>query len=310
MSGAEPCTGSKRPGPPSREARRRRQPEPAGDRGGEVGEDVAEHVLGDDDVELLAASSRAASRRCRRACARRGRPDTRAPPRRRCAATAATSRARSPCRPTSDGRAASARARNARRAIRSTWRGWYSHVSNDGPVVAHAARAEVEAADELAHDQHVDVAGDRRTQVRVRVERGAQAEQPLLRPHVGARRTPDRRPGPSARRPRRGTRRASRRAAACRSRGSPRRRSAARRARRRARAASSTSRASAATSGPMPSPGRRTTRRRLPVGKCSLAERARLAAARARREARRLHRLVPAAEHAATVCRDGWFSPA
>src|SRR4051812_41076035 len=64
--------------------------------------------------------------------------------------------------------------------------------------------------------------------------------------------------------------------------------------------ASRTSRASAATSGPIPSPGRRTTRS-LPVGKDSLAERARLPAARARREAGRLHGLVPATEHA----RDG-----
>src|SRR3954469_14732651 len=61
--------------------------------------------------------------------------------------------------------------------------------------------------------------------------------------------------------------------------------------------ASSTSRASADTSGPIPSPGRRTTLS-LPVGKDSLGERARLPSARARREPCRLHRLVPAAEHA------------
>src|SRR3954454_5732616 len=61
--------------------------------------------------------------------------------------------------------------------------------------------------------------------------------------------------------------------------------------------ASSTSRASADTSGPIPSPGRRTTLS-LPVGKDSLGERARLPSARARRETCRLHRLVPAAEHA------------
>ena len=55
----------------------------------------------------------------------------------------------------------------------------------DGPVVANALRAEVETADELADDQHVDVAEHRRTEVRVRVERAAQPEQPLLRAHVG-----------------------------------------------------------------------------------------------------------------------------
>ena len=54
----------------------------------------------------------------------------------------------------------------------------------DGAVLAHAPRAEVEAADELADDQHVDVAGDRRTQVGVHVERRAQREQSLLRTDV------------------------------------------------------------------------------------------------------------------------------
>src|SRR5205823_457973 len=59
----------------------------------------------------------------------------------------------------------------------------------------------------------------------------------------------------------------------------------------------STRRASSTTSGPIPSPGRRTTFS-LPVGKHALGKRARLAAARARREAGRLHCLVPAAEYA------------
>src|SRR4051794_41551502 len=51
----------------------------------------------------------------------------------------------------------------------------------------------------------------------------------------------------------------------------------------------------------MPSPGRSTTRGGLPVGKRSLLDPARLAAARPRAEPRRLHRVVPASEHA----RDG-----
>ena len=61
---------------------------------------------------------------------------------------------------------------NARRARRSTWRGWYSQRVEDGAVVAHAARAVVEAADELAHDQQVDArrptpgAGSRRRRAR------------------------------------------------------------------------------------------------------------------------------------------------
>ena len=53
MSGAEPCTGSKRPGSSRsrREVGARGHPHPALDRRGEVGEDVAEEVRGDDDVE-------------------------------------------------------------------------------------------------------------------------------------------------------------------------------------------------------------------------------------------------------------------
>ena len=106
-----------------------------------------------------------------------------------------------------------------------------------GAVLANAARAEVEAADELAHDQHVDAVGDApaagsRT---CRARRAARAgPAPAARRR---RRTPGRPPGPSARRRRRDRHRASRREAASRSRGSPRHRSAARRARRRARAA-------------------------------------------------------------------------
>ena len=129
----------------------------------------------------------------------------------------------------------------------------------DRAVFAHAARTEVQAADELAHDEHVDVVEHRRPQVRVRVERRAQREQALLGPHVGRVELRDRRRGPSAPRSQRGTRRASRPAAASRSRGSPRRRSGARRARRRARAARGRAAPRSATSGPMPSPGRRTT---------------------------------------------------
>ena len=50
MSGAEPCTGSKSPGAVA-EARGRQEPERADDRAGFVREDVAEQVLGEDDVE-------------------------------------------------------------------------------------------------------------------------------------------------------------------------------------------------------------------------------------------------------------------
>ena len=52
MSGAEPWTGSKTPGPAVAEAGGGQHPERARDHRGLVGEDVAEHVLGDDHVEL------------------------------------------------------------------------------------------------------------------------------------------------------------------------------------------------------------------------------------------------------------------
>ena len=54
----------------------------------------------------------------------------------------------------------------------------------DRAVVAHAARAKVEPADELAHDEQIHVAPHGRPQVRVRVQRSAQAQQSLLGPHV------------------------------------------------------------------------------------------------------------------------------
>ena len=52
MSGAEPCTGSYRPGPSAPRLARRKQPDRARDHRGLVGEDVAEHVLGEEDVEV------------------------------------------------------------------------------------------------------------------------------------------------------------------------------------------------------------------------------------------------------------------
>jgi hypothetical protein len=45
--------GLEEAGPAVGEARRGRQADPAGERSGQVAEDVAEHVLGEDDVELV-----------------------------------------------------------------------------------------------------------------------------------------------------------------------------------------------------------------------------------------------------------------
>ena len=54
ICGAEPCTGSNSPGPSSPSEADAARPRPAGDRRGDVGEDVAEGVLGHDDVDRLA----------------------------------------------------------------------------------------------------------------------------------------------------------------------------------------------------------------------------------------------------------------
>ena len=55
ICGAEPCTGSKIPGPVVAERGRGGEAEAAGHRGGDVREDVAERVLGHDDVDRLGA---------------------------------------------------------------------------------------------------------------------------------------------------------------------------------------------------------------------------------------------------------------
>ena len=52
-----------------------------------------------------------------------------------------------------------------------------------GPVLTLALGAEVETADELTHDEHVDALGARRPEVRVDVQLLAKPQQPLLRPH-------------------------------------------------------------------------------------------------------------------------------
>ena len=139
MSGAEPCTGSKMPGPAVAEARRRREAEAAGHRGGEVGEDVAEHVLGDERRRTARARARAASPRCRRACARRSTSgysgaslvDDAPPQPRRLEHVRLVDR-REPAA------ARRARARTPRRTIRSTCARVVLAGVEDGAVLAHA----------------------------------------------------------------------------------------------------------------------------------------------------------------------------
>ena len=124
-------------------------------------------------------------------------------------------------------------------------------------VLADALLAEVEAADELPHDHDVDSGAASRAEVRVDAEllaqrRGAPAPDAPACPRARA----GRRPRAAPHRPR-GRRRASRRAAGC-----PAQEWRCRRTRAREcpiPSASSTRTASAATSGPIPSPGRTAT---------------------------------------------------
>ena len=131
----------------------------------------------------------------------------------------------------------------------------------DGAVVAHAARAVVEAADELAHDQQVDArrrspgAGSRRRRARSRSPISPASGRTAPPSHFG----PPTAPSSTASAARQaasvsaGQRVADRvdRGAAERRAPRPRRRAAARRAR---------ARPAAITSGPIPSPGRQTIR--------------------------------------------------
>ena len=54
-AGADPCTGSNIEVRPGCRFAGRRQPQSALQRGAEIGDDVAEQVVGDDDVELRRA---------------------------------------------------------------------------------------------------------------------------------------------------------------------------------------------------------------------------------------------------------------
>ena len=186
------------------EARRRRQPQAAGDRRGHVGQDVAEGVLGDHrrparpgrSTSVIAAVSTS-----RWSTATSGyspaTSSTTARHMREVARTLALStdvsrpwRARASSKP--------------RRATRRTWSGWYSQVSNTVPSSRRAPAAEVQAADELAHDQQVDAVRAEGAQVRVDVERRAAARTGPPRASRRSRRRPRprRRPAAPRRRPR------------------------------------------------------------------------------------------------------------
>ena len=116
MSGAEPCTGSNRPGPePSPERGARQHAQRAGEHRRLVAEDVAEHVLGQDHVELRGSRHQlhrgVVDQHVLERDVARPRPCGRRP-----CATAATSPGRSPCPRSSPSgaRGRTPRARSAR----------------------------------------------------------------------------------------------------------------------------------------------------------------------------------------------------
>ena len=188
MSGAEPCTGSNTPGWPSVAQRGAGQhAQRAGQHRRLVAEDVAEHVLGDDhlevpgrrhelhgrvvDQQVLELDVAGTPRR-----AARGRPR----------ATAGWSRARWPCRRWS--RASARRRTRPGRSARSPRA--CRRTSSDALSAGPRLLAEVDPAGELADDEHVgaldDLALERAgvVQRRQRLDRAQVGEQPrpLRRP--------------------------------------------------------------------------------------------------------------------------------
>ena len=176
------CRGSARTGRTCR-ARSARSPSDAdgsiaerpGEHAGLVGQDVAEQVLGDDDVEpgrLLDQQHRA---RIDELVAEPRRPGTRGAAPRRPSATAARSRARWPCRRWSDGAAPAAgqlerEPDDAARSRAPSTAACRARVRAPGSPDGFGPVAEVEPAGQLADDQHVDageqLGADRRRQRR------------------------------------------------------------------------------------------------------------------------------------------------
>ena len=244
MSGAEPCTGSNRPGLAGLAERGARQhPDRAGQHRRLVAEDVAEHVLGDDHVEVARRRRPAASRRCRRAGARARRWGTRA----LCSSRTTSRHSRLVSSTLALSTLVTARAGRAERDPRDPL-DLLARVDAGvrGAVGGARLLAEVDPAGQLAHDQQVGALDHlalqragvvqrrqraHRPQVGEQAEALAQPEQALLGPglgRVGACPTWARRRPPAAPRRRPGRRRASHRSARCRGRRSRRRRTGAR----------------------------------------------------------------------------------
>ena len=170
-------------GPAVRKARRRGEAEPAGQRGGLVGEDVAEHVLGQQHVELLRIADqlhrrvvdehvleldvRIVARDVGDHCSPElGRGEhVRLVHGRHLAAPRARELEGPQGDPLDLGRVVLAGV-------------------EDGPVRKGPPAPVVEAADELADDEDVDPVRQRGAQVRVHVQRAAELDEPLLRPDL------------------------------------------------------------------------------------------------------------------------------
>ena len=106
-------------GPALAERRRRQHPEAAGEDRRLVGQDVAEQVLGDDDVEVGRPADEQHRARVDELVVERDVREVASRPRRRPSATAATSRGRWPCRRWSRCRGGSGASSNASRTIRA-----------------------------------------------------------------------------------------------------------------------------------------------------------------------------------------------
>ena len=228
---------------------RGREPDAAADGGGEVGEDVAEEVLGHDHVVGGRGARRAASPSSRRAGARASRRDARgdlgrdAPPElggrehvglvdARDAARAALGDARTRARRCGGSRRrCSCRCRRRRRRRGRDRRSRCRRSARARSGGRGRPRARRAAGSSCA------ACSGARAQVGVAAEHRAQREQALLGPHLSRRSSAGRRRRRAARRPRPGRPRAWRRGTACPSRRSRRRRTAARPARRRSRSA-------------------------------------------------------------------------
>ena len=155
MSGAEPCTGSKMPGPLSPRLAEAARPSPPVTAAATSREDVAERVLGHDDVDAVGDDDElhreAVDERVAQLDVRvlgRDLVDDPPPEPRGVEHVRLVDRDERAARAPRELERAPRDALDLRRVVLAG--------VEDGAVLANAARPEVEAADELAHDHQVD----------------------------------------------------------------------------------------------------------------------------------------------------------